>query len=215
MFFTECARLAERHPDLASAVQRVDAQLAKMRTDGVIRLADFASFLEIDPNQVNAVLEKLAQAKLLLAEEMVECGYCGMAVLHSEYREDMEDEGDYRCTSCDRPLTENLIRPITTYRSGKEWQDVSALRNGTVDAGLRAASTPDEQGWYTHVRLAEVFDVPKEALRKRLDRFRDRTVDGWKVNEDRRSTEAGYLYSLKYVRSIIEELRASSKRPAK
>jgi len=77
MFFTECERLAERHPDFAGTVQRIDAELAKMSTDGIIRTADMASFLEADPNQVDAVLEKLAHEKLLRREEMVECPYCG------------------------------------------------------------------------------------------------------------------------------------------
>ena len=51
MFFTECARLAKQSPDLAMVVEQVDAQLAQIPTDGLIRAADMASFLGIDPNQ--------------------------------------------------------------------------------------------------------------------------------------------------------------------
>ena len=123
MFFTECVRLVERHPDLAGAVQQIDVQLAKMHTDGVIRAADLASFLGIDPNQVDAVLARLAHEKLLRAEEMVECARCRMATLRSEYQAQLEEEGEYRCTSCDRPLADTSIRVITIYRRGEKWKE--------------------------------------------------------------------------------------------
>lgn len=223
MFFTECARLAERHPDLVGAVQQVDAQLAKIRADGVIRAADLASFLGTDPNQVSAVLEKLAHEKLLRAEEVVECGHCRMAALRSEYQARLEEEGEYRCTSCERPLVDATVQAITAYRRGDKWEEVSNLRDGSRDTGLHEASSPsipsnmtlDEQALYTYDRLAEIFNVGKDALRKRLDRYRKHNLNGWKDNEDRRPREAKYLYRLKDVRSIISELQASSQRPAK
>lgn len=49
MFFTECESLAERHPNLAAAVQKIDAQLQQMGTAEVIRVGDLASFLGLDP----------------------------------------------------------------------------------------------------------------------------------------------------------------------
>jgi hypothetical protein len=75
--------------------------------------------------------------------------------------------------------------------------------------------TLDEEALYTHYRLAEIFNVGKDALRKRLTRYRKRNLNGWKENEDRRPREAKYLYKLKDVRGIISELQASSQRPAK
>lgn len=123
MFFTECARLAERHPDLAAAVQSIDAQLREMGTAEVIRVDDLASFLGMDPNQVSAVLENLAQEGLLLAEEMVECDHCGMAVLRSEYEDLREEDGEYRCTSCDCALADvGTAHTINTYRRGEKWE---------------------------------------------------------------------------------------------
>lgn len=220
MYFTECASLAERHPDLAGAVQQIDAQLAKIRADGIIRAADLASFLGTDPSQVNAVLEKLAQEKLLLAEEMVECSYCQMAVLRTEY-EDMQEEGEYRCTSCDRPLTDTTVQDVTTYRPGEKWQQVPHPANGdnapsaASSEGLPASVALDEEAWYTYDRLAEVFNLGKEALRKRLDRHRKHHLNSWKENEGRRPREPRYLYKLKDARDIIDDLRASSQRPAK
>lgn len=223
MFFTECANLAERHPNLAAAIQKIDAQLSDMGTAEVIRVDDFASFLGIDPNQANAVFEKLAQEKLLLVEEMVECARCCMAALRSEYQEQIKNEGEYCCTSCERPLTDKSAKPITTYRRGEKWQEISNPSDSSGDTSHLDASPPsipsnmvfDEQAYYTHDRLAEIFNVGKEALRKRLDRYRERHFDGWKVNEDRRSNEPKFLYMLKDVKGLITELKASSKRPAK
>jgi len=144
-----------------------------------------------------------------------------MAALRSEYQEALDEDDEYRCTSCDRRLTEKTIHTITTYRRGEKWQEASNLRDGSGDAGLRDASassasivTLDEQGWYTHVRLAESFSVGKEALRKRLDRYREHKLDGWKKQDDRRPREPKYLYRLQDVKGVIQEL-ASSERPAK
>ena len=73
----------------------------------------------------------------------------------------------------------------------------------------------DQDAWYTHSSLADHFGVPREALRKRLDRFRGSHLDGWKENTDRRPREAKHLYQLKVVLPVIEEMLPSSERPAK
>jgi len=215
MFFTECERLAERHPDFAGTVQRIDAELAKMSTDGIIRTADMASFLEADPNQVDAVLEKLAHEKLLRREEMVECPYCGMAALRSEYQQQLEEEGEYRCTSCDRLLADTSVKAITAYRRGEKWKEVAPSPEEASEKTTPHLEALDEKAWYTHERLAVHFNVNKEALRKRLDRYRSTHFDGWKENTDRRPREPKYLYQLGAVKHIIENMLASSERPAK
>ena len=121
MYFTECARLADRYPGLADLVTKVDAHLKKMGPAAVIRKADLASFFRADPNQVGSVLDLLAQGGLLQAEEMVECTFCRMAVLRADFEEAREEEGEYACTSCDRLLTDKTVDLITTYRRGKMW----------------------------------------------------------------------------------------------
>ncbi len=123
MYFAECARLAEKHPDLAGLVEKIDTHFQKMGTAEVIRTADLASFLRADPNQVSSVLEGLAQDGLLQAENMVECTFCRMAVLRTEYEEIRDEEGEYTCTSCDCPLTDKTVDMITTYRRGRMWRD--------------------------------------------------------------------------------------------
>jgi len=220
MFFTECARIAEQHPDLAGVFEQLDSQLRAMGNAEVIRSGDLASFLNVDPNQMRSVLDMFAQEGVLRSVEMIECQYCQMAALRSEYQEALDEYDEYRCTSCDRPLTDRTIQIITAYRRGEKWQEASNPSGGSVDVGLRDASassasivTLDEQGWYTHVRLAESFSVGKEALRKRLDRYREHQLDGWKKQDDRRPREPKYLYRLQDVKGVIQEL-ASSERPA-
>ena len=110
MFFTECARLAEQHPDLASVFEQLDSQLRAMGTAEVIRSDDLASFLNIDPNQMRSALDMFAREGVLLRVEMIECTYCQMAALRSEYQEALDEDDEYRCTSCDRPLTNRTIR---------------------------------------------------------------------------------------------------------
>lgn len=98
-----------------------------MRTAEVIRPGDLASFLGADSNQVDTLLETLARDRLLRREEVVECTYCRMAVLRSEYREQRCENGEYRCTSCDRPLTDKTIQAVTTYRRGQNWKEPPSL----------------------------------------------------------------------------------------
>jgi transposase-like protein len=98
---------------------------------------------------------------------------------------------------------------------------VSRPRVAAADRGPTPAprTSPDaaldEHAWYRYDRLAQAFGVSKGALRKRLDRFREKNLNGWKENEDRRPREPRYFYQLKYVRPVLQDLRASSERPAK
>jgi len=211
MFFTECAHLAEQHPDLAKAVEQIDGQLSKFRANAVVRPQDMASFLAIDQNQVNAILGKLAQSGLLCAEDMIECPHCGMAAPRSDYQNQMDEDGEYRCTSCDTPLVQRSIRAITGFRRGAKWKDVP------LPPGSPAKKSPqlDDNAWYAYSVLASTFSVNKDALRKRLKAFRGSHLNGWKENTDRRPREPKELYQLKAVKSIIEDLQASSERPAK
>ncbi len=121
MFFTECDRLAKQYPDLAATIRRIDAQFEKMGTAEVVRSGDLASFLRLDPNQVLSVLEMLADVSVLLREEMIECAHCDMVALRADYEEAIEDEDEYRCTSCDRVLSKGTVREIVTFRRGKMW----------------------------------------------------------------------------------------------
>jgi len=221
MFFTESAHIAEQHPGLARAFELLDSQLSKLGPGDIVRPVDLASFLRIDLNQIRSALEMFAEKGVLSQAEMIECSYCQMAAPRSDYQEALNDEDEYRCTSCDRPLTDRTMRFITAYQRGEKWPGVSNQRDGSAGPKEASASntpsnvTLDEHAWYTHDRLAATFNMGKDALRKRLDRFRERNMDGWKENPDRRPREAKYLYRLKDVKGVIQELRASSQRPAK
>ena len=224
MYFRECERLVQQHPDLAPVFERLDVQLGEMGPPEVIRPEDLASFLRIDRNKIRSALDLLAREGLLIRSEMIECAHCEMAAPQSDYEAALDEDGEYRCTSCDRLLTRRTIRLITAYHRGPTWPTASVSRSadGSTDSPVRdarstSASNPalDEFGWYTYDRLAQVFEVGRDSLRKRLDRFRTHKLDGWKQNDDRRPREPKYLYQLRAVRTVIEELRASSERPAK
>lgn len=121
MYFTECDSLVKQYPDLARAIRRIDAQCEKMGTVGVMRACDLASFLRLDLNQVLTVLDLLASHGVLLREKMIECAHCDMAALREDFEDAMEEEDEYRCTSCDRVLSMSTIRGIITFRRGEKW----------------------------------------------------------------------------------------------
>jgi len=76
--------------------------------------------------------------------------------------------------------------------------------------------TLDENALYTHARLAELFGLPEGALRKRLERYRQTNLDhGWEEIANRRVNEPKYRYELRAVKHIIEDMLASTERPAK
>jgi len=141
MFFTECARIAEQHPDLAGVFEQLDSQLRAMGNAEVIRSGDLASFLNVDPNQMRSVLDMFTQEGVLRSVEMIECPYCQMAALRSEYQEALDEDDEYRCTSCDRPLTDRTIQIITAYRRGEKWREISNTNDSSRDTGL-----PDQGG---------------------------------------------------------------------
>ena len=207
----------QKHPGLASIFRQLDWQFAQMGTAEVIRPDELASLLSADRNQMRSALEILALEGVLCHVELIECRYCQMPTFVSDYEQAIEEEGEYRCTSCDRPLTQESIRSFSAYRYGEHWPVPNSKDNqGVTRSPLRNAGTVlEESGWYTHATLAQAFNVGSEALRKRLDRYRERNVDGWKVNDDRQRREPRYLYQYGAVKSAIEELRASAGRPPK
>ena len=62
-------------------------------------------------------------------------------------------------------------------------------------------------------QFATIFDVAFEAARKRLDRFRGKNHIGWIENTDRTSKEPQYVYQLKAVRYLFEDVDLSGECP--
>jgi len=152
MYFIECARLAEQHPDLATVFERLDSQFRELGKVEVLRPEVWASYLNVDPNQMRSALDMLAEHGVLRREEMIECPYCEMVALRSDYLAELEEEEEYRCTSCDRPLKEKSIQVITAYRRGEKWQEaLLALKS--------------KKGW-TMVELARAVGTTARTLQK-------------------------------------------------
>jgi hypothetical protein len=196
MFFTECADLAEQHPDLASVFKQLDAQLKAMGTAEVIRHDDLASFLHIDPNQMRSALDMFAQEGVLHRVEMIECKYCQMAALRTEYQEALEDDDEYRCTSCDRPLTERTIQIITAYRRGEKWQEVPKLKGGSGDAALRGAFSSSTSNV-----------VPDQAWCSEKDCVFHRGTGVWTLSFDGTTAYVADLVGMKYIAELLRHPR--------
>lgn len=58
--------------------------------------------------------------------------------------------------------------------------------------------------------LANLFNVPADALRQRLTRWRRKNLDGWIESADRGGQDAQFLYRASAVKHIIDEMRAAS-----
>ena len=79
-----------------------------------------------------------------------------------------------------------------------------------------AARIPiDDESHLAPSRLAALFDVPADALRSRLNRWRAQNAAGWIENPDRSSRDSKYLYRVGAVRHLIVPTQSTSERPAK
>jgi hypothetical protein len=76
--------------------------------------------------------------------------------------------------------------------------------------GEPAAPEPpcDTQAWLSARDLAARYEVNYGALRRRLERFRDTSDQGWREVKGRSVRSANYLYLASAVQHVIEGLRA-------
>lgn len=72
-----------------------------------------------------------------------------------------------------------------------------------------SAAIPPDDGYMGPGDLAACFGVDAENLRKRLERWRATTQDGWKETDSRRRNEPRFLYQVKAVRPIIDAMPAT------
>jgi len=70
---------------------------------------------------------------------------------------------------------------------------------------------PDPEAYLPPADLARIFDVPLNSLRQRLKRWRRNNLDtGWIENSERKSREAKYLYKVRAVQPVIQDLQKAS-----
>lgn len=82
----------------------------------------------------------------------------------------------------------------------------SPAREQSAPAGPKVAVTVGEDALMTASDLASAFNVPPEALRKRLDRWREKNAlsNGWIENTEAAAREPRYLYKVAAVRHLID-----------
>lgn len=79
-------------------------------------------------------------------------------------------------------------------------------------------SDTDQNARLSHTELASKYHLDPEAVRKRLDRWRRKNIDGWDEVTERKSRKSKYLYCLSSVKQILENMASgqmSGERPAK
>lgn len=98
--------------------------------------------------------------------------------------------------------------------AGRFLPSLLALAEGGAKKAARAALTPDAKGYgfVSPRELADAHGLNGDALRKRLDRWRNSHADGWSENQNRKSTEAQFLYRPASVADVIQKaIKASGK----
>jgi hypothetical protein len=115
MYFPESEAIVCKHQDLEPVIELVDAQLSEIYSSAPLRPADFACVIGADPNQVVAVFDLLAKHEVLLSEAMVECERCQNLMSAVAFRQAIDDEDDFECSTCSRRFRRNTA-PITVYR---------------------------------------------------------------------------------------------------
>jgi len=68
---------------------------------------------------------------------------------------------------------------------------------------------------YSVAQLAAAFDLPAENLRKRLDAFRKKNLEGYVEVPNARSRQPRFLFYFGAVQCIIDAMKTSGESPAK
>jgi predicted transcriptional regulator len=119
MYFQESEAIASDNPDLLGVVEQVDLQLATIFASAPLRAEDLSSFIGCDPNQVVSVFEMLAGRGVLVSEAMVECEQCENLMSAGAFRQAIDDEDGFDCSSCGRPFR-SRTQPLIVYRMTPE-----------------------------------------------------------------------------------------------
>lgn len=74
-------------------------------------------------------------------------------------------------------------------------------------SGSNAAAAVSDDSHLSSAKLAELFHVPHDPLRNRLNRWRKRNHSGWIENSERGPRDAKYLYRVGAIRLTVEQMR--------
>jgi hypothetical protein len=99
-----------------------------------------------------------------------------------------------------------LPRNILAENTIKAADDSSAVQQSPLE---KLAALPDE-AMMNHIDLSAKLTLEAEPLRKRLDRWRERNLDGWRESENRQAREPKYIYRLAAIRDVLREAFASA-----
>ena len=138
--------------------------------------------------------------------------------------------GRFMAAQDDDPTeTDNLLLDTAVEALITELHDIAVLIRSEAAAGVNQGEDGSAEAAWKNVpddiflspaELAGMLDVPKEALRKRLERERMIDHDCFREVADRGAKEAQFLYRVRTARPLSEALKkkmsseTSSKRPA-
>lgn len=115
MYFHESDAIVRDHADLQGIVEQIDLQLATIFAPAPLRATDFACAIGCDMNQVASAFELLAGLGLLRSEAMVECERCQNLMSAATFRQAMDEEDRFECSSCGH-VYRRRSQPVLIYR---------------------------------------------------------------------------------------------------
>lgn len=100
MFLTSCARLAREERTWEPLLQKLDALLSQMGTEGAIVVADFAFHLDTDEDNLERVFGELLDRGGLRREARFNCRNGCYSFTEDEMTEAVAEEKRLRCPEC-------------------------------------------------------------------------------------------------------------------
>lgn len=91
--------------------------------------------------------------------------------------------------------------------SSREVEELDLAIARAAVALRKSTSAPEPAGMLSPAALAERYGVGLGALKKRLERWRRKNLDGWIENREARPREPRFLYDHAKVLPLIEALR--------
>lgn len=87
-----------------------------------------------------------------------------------------------------------------------------AVQSEATQRAVAAAPVEPVKGLFSPAQLADQYKLPVDAVKKRLERYREKNHNGWIENMDARPREPRFTYDHDAVRYILEDMKSKESR---
>jgi CRP-like cAMP-binding protein len=90
----------------------------------------------------------------------------------------------------------------------ERWEVAIAQNQPAAPAADDSLARLPDDATMNHADIADTLNIDREALRKRLERWRQNNADGWQEIADAKAREPKYLYRIGSIRHLLREAAA-------